>query len=221
MASLKVPERYIEGIVKVAQLSEEGFDEFLRALKKAPEFRDVAELSAWIADETPKISSSDRIKILKAITPMFRVQRAADVSPSTFAADIWSSISEDVPDRVNSLDDRLLISRIKQLMELGSLDLINMKIMELKSELERGFCKVRILTDLRPVFKGNIEEMPSTMVILHTLQIGYHDGMGDHKEFYVTLDESDIEALSEALDRASKKAGTLKRLAEKSEFTLG
>ena len=220
MASLKVPERYIEGIVKVAQLSDEGFAELLSALKKAPELRDVTELSSWIADKTPAIPVPDRESILKAIAPMFRVQRGSEVSATEFAIDVWTSINDEASELVEGLDGELLRSRIKRLMEQNSLDLVSMKAAELKSELERSFCKARVLTDLRPVFKGNIEELPSVMVILHTLQIGYHDSMGEHNEFYVTLDESEIETLKEALDRASKKASTLKRLAEKSEITL-
>lgn len=220
MASLKVPERYVEGIVKVALISEGAFAELLKALQNAPELRDISELSSWIADETPEIGSVDRVAILKAIVPMFRVQRNASVSPETFAEDIWSSISEDAPDHASLVDAETLRPRIKRLMELNSLDLVNMKAAELKTELEKSFCRARVLTDLRPVFKTDVSELPTSMVILHTLQIGYHDGMGDHNEFYVTLDDSDIEALRDALERASKKAGTLRQLAEKTDITL-
>ena len=52
-------------------------------------------------------------------------------------------------------------------------------------------------------------------LVLHTLQVGYHDGLGKHHEFYVALDSDDIEKLQKALVRAKQKAATLVKLLEK------
>jgi len=218
LASLRVPERFISGILKIAEISEQGFAELLSALKVAPEMRDTVELSAWIADDTPSIIGVDREQILKAVTPMFRVRRTTEVSVKEFAADVWTAIQEEAADKTAGLDADLFRTRIEQLMALSSLDLLDSKIAELKQELEKSFCRARVLTDLRPVFSEDIERSPSAMVVLHTLQIGYHDGMGDHNEFYVTLDQSGIETLKKVLDRASAKAETLKDVVNKADI---
>lgn len=220
MAAIKVPERYIEGLIKVAELSDEEFRQFLGALNRAPELRDVAELSAWISDEIPTLPSLTRNEILTAIISMFRVARQFEVAEREFAADAYASIQSEMPERLLSIEEEKFQSRIVSLLKCNALELTSTKVMELKSELEKGFCKVRVLTDLRPVFKRDVEDQPSAMIILHTLQIGFHDGLGDHKEFYVTLDEQDVEELKRTLDRATQKAETLKRYASNTGITL-
>ena len=53
------------------------------------------------------------------------------------------------------------------------------------------------------------------MMVVHTVQVGYHDGMGKHHEFYVALSDVDLRTFQKALTRAEKKASTLTRLVKK------
>lgn len=49
------------------------------------------------------------------------------------------------------------------------------------------------------------------MLLEHTLKIVFHDGFR-HRELYMALDTSDISRLREVIDRAEKKAASLKSL---------
>ena len=216
MPALKVPDRFRLGIVRVAELPQEGFDQLLAALKKAPACKDTRELLAWIGDETPAIAEADRESIIRSIVPMFRVQRNADVSPADFASDVWEGVGP-----VTAGADRdLFVSRIALLIKESALDLASSRIGDVKQEVERNFCKVRILTDLRAAFPQDSEELPSDMAVIHNLQVGYHDGMGKHHEFYVCLDGPDLNKLKTAIAEAEKRARTLERLLEKSGVRL-
>ena len=84
------------------------------------------------------------------------------------------------------------------------------------TENDRIFCGARILSDIRPVFTDSLESA-SAAVIIHNLQIGFHDsGTGVHKEFYVALDNQDIQKLKEIILRAEKKTQALKAILNKS-----
>jgi hypothetical protein len=65
------------------------------------------------------------------------------------------------------------------------------------------------------VFGEDVSQGPSSAVITHTLKISYHQD-ADHKEILIVLDEQDLIALMEVIDRAFKKAGALTALLTKS-----
>jgi hypothetical protein len=220
LPDLKVPERFVAGIVRIAEISQEGFDQFLSALKTAPACKNSKELLAWIGNETPAITESDRKEIISATVPMIRVQQNADVSIETFSSDVWDSIVGSQPSVSQRISDETFKSRVSQLIAESALDLPSSRIAEVKGEVERNFCKLRILTDLRPAFRKNSEDLPSEMAAIHTFQIGYHDGMGKHHEFYISLDAGDLETLKKAITEAEKKVQTLERLLDKSGVSL-
>jgi len=105
----------------------------------------------------------------------------------------------------------ILRDRLSRLLGLDSLNLVDAKAKELQLEAEHMFCDTRIVTDLRPVFGGNVADSPEAMIIVHTLKIGYHDaGDQKHKEMFFSVDADDIAKLAEALKRAQDKTKVLK-----------
>jgi len=217
---LKVPERFRNGIVRVAELGQIEFEQLISALQKAPACQDTRELLAWIKDETPLLTESDRVAIISAIVPMLRVQRNADVSAQAFARDVWDSLASAIPKAMSSLEKDLVITRVSLLIEQSSLDVASARINDVKREVERNFCKVRILTDLRPAYKKDSDDAPSDMAVIHNFQIGYHDGMSNHNEFYLSLDGRDLELLKKAIAEAEARASILERTLEKSGIRI-
>jgi hypothetical protein len=53
------------------------------------------------------------------------------------------------------------------------------------------------------------DEEPYGAVIVHLLKLSYHED-GDHKEFFVALDDADLKHLKEVIERAERKAKTLR-----------
>ena len=89
---------------------------------------------------------------------------------------------------------------------------ITAKAVDVITEHKHTYCTARILSDIRPIFSRKAESAEAA-VIVHNLQIGYHDGgSGEHKEFYVTLDTDDIIALKDGLKRADKKTLVLESI---------
>ncbi len=77
---------------------------------------------------------------------------------------------------------------------------------------------LRIVTDVRPVFKADLER-PGGAVIIHKLNLTYHDG-DELREFFVAMDSADIRRLRTLLDRAERKAASLTSLLEASSVPL-
>ena len=76
---------------------------------------------------------------------------------------------------------------------------------------------VRIFTDLRPVFPqdDDVAVPPEAFIITHALKIEYTDIDGHLKTLFATMDDGDVQKLSDQCTRALKKAGSLESLGSK------
>ena len=221
MAELTIPENYRSGIVTFGALPADQFSAFFEALKGAPPKRNASDLATLLAYTLPSIEDTSRIaKMITSLLAMQRVCRSSHVEPSEFASDVWDSLMEDSPNLLVDVDEAVLQDRVSRFVNETSIHLTDVRVSELRSEVERAFCTARILTDLRASFGADASRPPDAMTILHTLEIRYHDDGGRHKEFYVSLDDADLGVLKAAIQRAEQKKMTLQSFLEKSDLTL-
>jgi hypothetical protein len=208
-----VPERYRAGFSTVIKLSDASFDELASALQRAPSFANAKELAAWVSPEAKSVSASDISRVIEAFTSLYRVRLRLETSPERIVRDVIGSIrEEDDPDLQITDENRSSVTdRLAKLLAMESLNVIETKAQELKSEYQHEFCDVRIFTDLRPVFRSNVADAPDTMLLVHMLKLGYHDSHeGRHREFYVSLDANDLGSLKAAIERAETKSKSIK-----------
>lgn len=86
------------------------------------------------------------------------------------------------------------------------------KAMELSYDYANLFQGAKILTDIRPIFSGQVEDLEiDGAVVSYTLRLHYDNRDGDHS-LSITLDESDVIALAEQCDRALLKADASREL---------
>lgn len=207
---LEIPKQYRPGLAALVGLSTTAFDELFAALQRAPVTTTEKELKAWTAPEVKSVSDADLTNLISSLTSLRRVlARTQEISAEILAQDVIRALESDtaiVPDLTPPA-----VERIASLLKLESLSVIETKAMELKSEFEHAFCNCRIFTDLRPVFGNNVKDAPNAMLIVHTLKLGYHDSdEGKHKDFHVVLDDGDLRAMRDAIDRAEDKSKSLK-----------
>lgn len=77
------------------------------------------------------------------------------------------------------------------------------KATELLTEQQVSFCRSRILTDVRPVFDENAQELKG-LVPYHTLAVTFHEG-SDTREIHIAMDSEDLVALRGHIERAERK----------------
>ena len=210
---LNVPERYRSSFSSLIDMTEDSFQELSSALRRAPSFANTKELASWVAPEVKSAPSTDVSQIVEALTSLYRVRLRLEESAERIARDVVTSLQiEDDPNlRITEQNRKSVTDRLATLLEMESLNVIQTKAQELKSEYEHEFCDVRIFTDLRPVFRSNVADAPETMLLVHMLKLGYHDAHeGRHREFYVSLDSKDLASLKSAIDRAETKANSIK-----------
>lgn len=209
MASIKIPDRYKAGLVVLSDLPDAIFGEVIASLNAMPSpSKGQKELTAWVSSEAKGVSLPDLQNLVETLASLYRLRVKSGVKPDVLAADVAEAASKD---SALSVSADALKERLTRLLAIESLNLVDAKAKELQLEAEHTFCDARIITDLRPVFGGNVSDSPEAMIIVHTLKLGYHDSLSQtHKEMYIAVDADDVAKLTETLKRAEKKSRTLK-----------
>jgi hypothetical protein len=90
------------------------------------------------------------------------------------------------------------------------------KALEISWSYPNNYCRVRILTDFRPIFHHDPAKGPVTGLITHQIRMVYHpDESEEEKEFYVSADPDDLIQLRGMIDRAILKEASLKSSLER------
>jgi len=204
LASLRIPDRYKPGIKILAALTVSQYEEFLAAVKRAPNtLTTIRDFEAWITPEVPSISPTDVSRLVYSITSLYKLPLRYVVTASKLASDVLEGAYSGIPNfQVGEGSD--FAQRLTALLAVESFDIVALKAKGLQEESERTFCEARILTDIRPVFGNKVEDAPTAAIVVHTLKLVYHE-MSGHKEFFLALDEDDIASLKKTLERAEAK----------------
>lgn len=217
MASLRIPERYRPGFAVLAGLSDRSFEEFLAAAKRAPKsFASVREFAVWIEPEVKAIPSEDVQKLVSSISSFYRFASKRGKAIPRLATELFEA-AQTSNSNIKIVDGVDFPGRLAALLSVESFDIVAFKARELQEESERTFCEARVLTDIRPVFGEKIEDIPSGMIVVHTLKLVFHELSG-HREIFLALDDADIASLKKTLDRAEEKTRSLKALFTQKEI---
>jgi hypothetical protein len=208
---LQIPERYKPGFIVLAGLSASSYQEFLTAVKSAPNtFATTRELDVWISSEVKGIPPGDIAKLIESVISIHRLLSRFPAGAQKLAAEVTEAAADGI-DNFRVADGVDFAGRLAELLAADSFNILSLKAKELQLQAERLFCEARVLTDVRPVFGEKAGDPPTAMVVIHTLKIVFHEAL-THKEFYLALDAEDIASLKKTLERAEDKARSLKAL---------
>ena len=106
-----------------------------------------------------------------------------------------------------------LSGRIERLLRCDTIRIYS-KASAIGTRHERIFASAQILTDLRPVFKDteDMKPEPEGLLLSHTLNLHFIASDGTHDNFFVVLDDEDIESIRKLVDRAIDKAEAMRQL---------
>ena len=200
-----IPDRYKNGFREIVKIKKTDFENVKRALPSTNPVLTLKELVEQIT-EINKQEYSNLYNILKS---------AGSLTP--FIED--NNIEELIVDITNiSLREKIIKEEDKQIFEERLLFLLREKNIFyagrgqiLATEKSNVFISARIITDFRPIFGLQINELPECGMIIHDLHLHYRgDSEDNHKDIFLALDRNDIKILKETLIRAEKKEENLR-----------
>jgi hypothetical protein len=210
MAALDIPEEYQDGLAELSALSDDAFNELASALETAAFALRHRALAANVISKVESIPKDQIEQIVEMLVSMNIVRRHADVNETEFVEDVYEAITEsdDAPEFITEQEESFK-KRLTRLLAAKSLEVVS-KAQSVILDHERRFCTVRIATDVSPVFSSDAQQPPMAAVITHTLRISFHQDSNDIKEFFVEMNEGDLEKLTRSIQRAEQKAKGLK-----------
>lgn len=198
-----------------------AFDDFVIALKAGITGESTMSVVEELGKKFPSLKDQTTLPgILRAVRSLQTVYRDGHIDAQTFPADIAEALDHDAHRLSKDIDLKQLEERIRQVVSGRRISVESENVRSLRGEIERGYCKGRIVTDLRAVFSDDASVSPAAMTIMHTLRIRYHDDVRRHREFYVAMDGDDLADLKTAIERAQQKSKTLQDFLSKSNCRI-
>jgi len=165
------------------------------------------QVAAHVVGQTTELSKPVVLQIVDTVASLQTMALAYE-SLDHFFKSLQEALQQ-VEELNSAAQQQLLMERLETLLKArGAIEVIA-KARDVLTDNQRVFLGTRILTDLRPVFGAESLDEPAGAVILHNLKVVFSEDLTE-KEFFVTLDELDLERLSNVIIRARNKAKALK-----------
>jgi hypothetical protein len=206
-----IPAPYRSGFASIKRLSPETFELVASVLERAPLSGGLKELTTDVEKQVPVLQQQEIKDIVRAVFSLSALMTDEETPLSESLANLSRAMqASDKPELALSQQESAeFVRRVERLLNIKTV-MISSKVQRLRLDYPVTFHDANILTDMRPVF-DKPDERPVGCAVSHTLEITYHEH-GDHKEFFVVLDDEDLEVIKKAIQRAETKAGSLKSL---------
>jgi len=208
--ALPIPKGYIPDVNRIRNLPDSTVDELIQAVETAPLTTDPEELAKIIAGSIPSVGADDLKGILGFVYGLYNVRQSSQLNNRQFLEELIAGVRQHAKPELTEDDLPRMRDRFRRILSIKKLSTLS-KARNLQRAGERLYCDATIVSDVRPVFGQDVKSRPVGAVITHTLKLAYHEGL-DHKEFFITLDEVDLEELQEVFDRAKQKSQSLTTL---------
>lgn len=210
MATLRIPKLFELGLIKIYDLTDEVAANLISVLREAPLTLKPKALASTISAKVTDVTEFDIEQVIMTMTSLYLARADMEMGNSEFLEEIVEAISESpsAPPDFTEQPREKFRQRLNDFLNIHSFGIVA-KAQEVLHQHEHALSRVRILTDIRPVFGKELTDSPDAAVLMHTLKITYLAD-GEFRDFFVAMASSDIKMLREALDRAEKKAESLK-----------
>lgn len=206
-----IPAPYRQGFANLKKLTPADLESLVAALEKAQSAGRVKEVTSVVLKRVPSLSRADVESILRTLYSLCVFLSDEETPLSEHLSELTGAMqASGKPELELSENERIdFEKRLSRLLTLKTV-VISSKVERLRLDYPNTFHDAVILSDIRPIF-DKPEEPPVACAIAHTLEIEYHESR-EHKEFYVVLDNDELQKMKRIIQRAEAKALSLKAL---------
>ncbi len=210
-----IPENLQRPLARLLKLSEESWTELLNAIEKIEPTLSTRDYAKQVTSAVgPKIEEADTLT--DVLLNLLWVRERYRSTPE-FLKDIRKAAEESKEAEVDDTIWECFEQHFSQLLRDKTSAEITAKAWDLSQEYERLFVDARIISDLRPLFRSDVEEQPTAMLIGHNLKVAFRE-KGSFEEIHIELDIDDLKTLQRIVNRALKKDKSLRSLLSKSHI---
>jgi hypothetical protein len=212
VAALWIPELYREPLTTLAKMDDDDAGRLVAAIAALDAYSPMS----TIQDATGGVLGEQASAIEKQMcVPLLALRGQMRL---TQPDEIARRLSESVELELDDAERAALRSRAAAILATPVYETTAVAT-DLQTQNGRNFQSARIVTDIRPVFRKDLDAEPSGAVIVETLQIQTWTRDGDSELLFVSMDEADLKQLEKAVDRALHKTKTLRKFIAQTGLT--
>jgi hypothetical protein len=204
---IRIPEKYQQGLLAIARLSDSATDELFSTLESIPLAIQQQDAVMRALNNVTQISSENAREIVSILFSIYSALAYSCKSIDVFVEELNEWVDEwrdERGERPTEELKELLREKLTKLLSVPSISLVS-KAAGVLFDCDNILKHARVLTDIRPVFGYGDDDSVLASVIVQTLKLEYVKD-DEKKEFFVNLDGQDIDNLIAILQRAKRKA---------------
>jgi hypothetical protein len=214
----RIPESRRSALLSLSELSDACVKELFGALAKVAPGLYGPQLPSQVATDVASAKPEVIESIVDTLLSLYPAMISSNEPVDEFVDSVVDAMSKPGKAHVDASKASDLRTNLRKLLAVPSISL-GAKATSVLFENERSLVNARILTDIRPVFELEGVDVGGALVI-HTLKLEYFSDSDGAKEFFVSLDSDDIDALILKLERAKQKADRLKNVLSAASIRL-
>jgi hypothetical protein len=219
--ALTIPTTEFGNLAKIVGYDNGFFDSLIKALNETKPSLTRDKYLADLVSRLPGATKKEISPILGTLYNLYSIKEHNNFSASDLAKIVKEGAvgSKEHDANFSGEKGNILERRLTALLSYDNSLAVTAKALSVMREHQRVLCHARILTDVRPVFVNKPEHLSSAMIV-HNLQIGFKNSEGkNHEEFYVAIDDDDLDLLEAIIERARQKSIALKAMLKSSKLT--
>lgn len=209
MPFIRVPDVGVRGMIELSTWTGEQFSALVNAIEASPVEVPMQPVLIQAAKKLSNASTDGAVAFASMMQAVTSTRKSFPGSDREYLEELLESASlpERGENRPSQAQIKILRDRLSQLLDLSKLA-ISSKATELLFEREKIATDFLMITDVRPVFNASGKISLNSMLVLHSLKIDYISD-GDSKEFFLAIDETDLNKLIDLAQRAIDKGKSL------------
>lgn len=209
---LTVPPERIKALTSFVSYSPEELAALFEALRAESPSLHLNELSNVVAEKTGMTRESV-YETLSLLASLSAARESFGSNVDEFIRDLRTAMEELDDPQLKKSDWGNFQRYLAEALGSDTALSVTGKAASVMTDQAHVYCYGRVLTDMRPIFRNNVEDGPAAFVAVHTLKLAYHENFArPRKEFFVALDRTDVEELIALLQRALTKEDSLKKV---------
>lgn len=204
ITKLKIPSHHRKDVARLLALSNEQVEALAQALDSAV-VTSAADFAASVVIQG--LDAEQLESVFDTVDELYGVRNHFGLAVPEFVDALIRAIRDTQDDELLRFDTANSQNNLQKILNAADFS-VSVKAKDLIDECERVLTGVRIVTDMRPVYRDGGTDSPKGMLILHTLKLAY-DVLGGPEELYLGAAEGALCDLRDAIDRALQKSTSL------------
>ncbi|MFA7381329.1 MAG: hypothetical protein WC150_12795 [Bacteroidia bacterium] len=198
MQKLQIPSDFEIGFKDLVGIEESCFIEIESYIAKTPLGISPSNFILGLIEVNTSRISTNLANVIYSFGELLSKKYTSSITE--LAVELTNAYKKNAP----TVNEKLLEERLIRIFSVSENLILSSKAIELLKENDNVYIDSRIITDIRLVFNNELTSKDKCALIIHNLRLNYL-ASGGEKEFYLSLDRTDLQKLKETIERAIKK----------------